>query len=141
MTRILTIIALLFATPLWADEEESRREMLEMADGFARCAGVFKVMALSSSGSGKNFSAKQDKQLANGAEVASWFLAGSMGRKHASKRAAAIIDTEFTTWMALLETNPQALADLYQPKYESCIANLPMQEAIINMARDKVYDQ
>jgi hypothetical protein len=72
VTRILTIIALLFATPAWADEEESRREMLEMADGFARCAAVFKVMALSSSGSGKNFSAKQDEQLANGAEVASW---------------------------------------------------------------------
>jgi hypothetical protein len=141
MTRILTIIALLFVTPAWAGEEASRKEMLQMADEFPKCAAIFKVMAISSSSSGKGFSAEQDKQLAIGAEVAAWFLAGSMGRKHAPERAASIIETEFTSWMALFENNPQAMATSYEPKYKACMANLPMQEAIINMAREKTYDQ
>ena len=35
MTRILTIIALLFATPAWAGDERAREELLAQADKFA----------------------------------------------------------------------------------------------------------
>ena len=140
MKPLLLIIALLFSSPSWAGEEKDRKEMLQMSEDFAKCSAVFKVMQLTSEQSGKSFSAKQDKQLANGAMVASATLATMMGRKFALERAQSIIDTEFTMWMALLENNPEELAEQYKPKYENCMNNLPVQETILNMAREQVYD-
>ena len=138
MTRILTIIALLFATPAWANEDE-RLAVLELADDFARCSAIFKVMSLVSASSEKSFSSTQDQQLANGAQVASFYLAQKMGRRYARERTESLIETEFTMWMALLENNPEAMANQYEPKYKFCIENLNLQEEIINSARKEAY--
>ena len=137
---LILSIALLFSTPAWTDEEKDRKEMLQMSEDFAKCSAVFKVMQLTSEQSGKSFLAKQDKQIANGAMIASATLATMMGRKFALERTESIIDTEFTMWMELLENNPEELVKQYKPKYENCINNLPVQETILKMAREKVYD-
>ena len=121
MTRILTIIALLFATPAWANEDE-RLAVLELADDFARCSAIFKVMSLVSASS-ESF--LQHKTAAGtGAQVASFYLAQKMGRRYARERTESLIETEFNMWMALLRTI-RCNANQYEPKYKFCIETEP----------------
>ena len=122
-------------------QEEDREAMVRMSEDFGKCSAVFLIMASNSEVSGKEFSAKQDRQLANGAKVASIYLARVAGRSHAQERADSIIDTETTMFMALLENNAEKFLTEYKAKYDFCVSRLELQETVINMARKEVYEK
>jgi len=61
MTRIVAIIALLFATPAWADDEKAREEFLAHADKFAMCSAIFSITAAINSETGSPNVAKQNE--------------------------------------------------------------------------------
>ena len=128
------IITSLAPMPVVADD---RAEMFDMAETFAKCSGVFRVMSLATTGA----SSEQDKQLANGARVASFYIGRSLGLSDAVAFTDNLVETEVTGWLANMEVNPEAMANSFEPEYKKCMALLPIQDDIIKQARRDAYSQ
>jgi len=141
MTRILTIIALLFATPAWADDEKARKELLARADKFARCSAIFSIIAAINGATGSPNAAKQNENEARGAMFASNYLAAKMGRRNFEVRTESIIDTITTSWMANMEISSNTFIQEFTPELSACKENLVFQEAILTMAREEAFDK
>lgn len=122
-------------------QEEDREAMVRMSEDFAKCAAIFLIMSANSERGGNEFSAKQDRQQANGAMVASNYLAKVAGRSHAQERTQSIIDTETTAFMALLENNTEKFLTEYKAKYDFCVSRLELQESVLNLVRKEVYEK
>ena len=141
MTRILTIIALLFATPAWAEDEKARGELLAQAEKLAECSAIFSIMAQINSSTGSPNAAKLLENQARGALVAANYLASKMGRRNSKERTEAIIETVTTSWMANMEISPNTFVQDFGPELSACSENLVYQEAVLTMLRNEAYDQ
>jgi hypothetical protein len=126
------IITSLAPLPVLADD---RAEIFDMAETFAKCSGIFRVMSLATTGA----SSEQDKQLANGARVASFYIGRSLGLNDAVAFTDNLVETEVTAWLASMEVNPNAMASSFEPEYKKCMALLPVQDDIIKQARREAY--
>ena len=141
MTRILTIIAILFATPIWADDEKAREELLAQADKLARCSAIFSIAAAINGRTGSPNVAKQNENEARGAMFASNYLAAQMGRSNFKVRTESIMETVTTSWMANMEISPNTFVQEFTPELSACKENLVYQEAILTMARKEAFDK
>lgn len=118
-------------------KSDERSEMFDMAETFAKCSGIFKVMSMATKGA----SSEQDQQLANGARVASFYVGRGLGLNDPVAFTDNLVETEVTGWMANMEQNPHAMANAFEPEYKKCMALLPIQDEIIKQARRDAYSQ
>ena len=123
MKPLLLIIALLFSTPAWADENDlARDQLLKDADYFAECSGVFTI-ASGLNESDSPASAKLQSDQARGALAASNYLAAKMGRKHFRTRTDAITETTITKWASTAELTPETFMDEFLNVMKACYEN------------------
>ena len=145
--RIATVILLAFATSfLLADQRGiSDEELTEMANVFADCAGLWKVVAMIEEAGGRPASAKQMLDQKNGAIFAAKFLL-SIFHQHKTGKQKALGESDLYIQSRMDTIETWLLAQIEHDDPESwefemtmCASTVPRQEEIIQEARNSAY--